>query len=97
MANTQTIGADRAFGLDDLNTWIAQHDQLLGPIVDIADGGTATAGVFDLSKPRVKAKFARVSQMVGGVCVLGAGETKICEGEAYIATVLLPVCVSRPS
>lgn len=96
MANTQTIGADKAFGLDDLNQWIAQNEQILGPIVEIDDGGIATAGVFDLSKPRVRSKFAKVVLKVGHQCVLDQGLTLIKDGEAYIAAVLVPVCLARP-
>ena len=97
MANTQTVGASKAFGLDDLNQWVSEREQLLGPIIEMGDGGTATAGVFDQDRPRVKSKFAKVSLKVGNACVVGAGKTLIGEGEAYILDQLMPVCLTRPS
>jgi hypothetical protein len=95
MANTQTIGADKALGLDELNQWISENEQILGPIIEIEDGGVGTAGVFDLYQPRVRSKFAKVFLKVGAQCVLGQGWTLIYDGQAYIAGVLSPVCLAR--
>lgn len=95
MANTQVVGAPKAYGLDKLNQWLREREMLLGPVVDLGDGGSSTAGVFDLEKPRLKTGFAKISLKIGATCVLQPGSTLVCEGHAYIAGVLQPVCVSR--
>lgn len=95
MANTQVVGAPKSYGLDKLNRWLREREMLLGPVVYIGDGGSSTAGVFDLEKPRLKAGFAKVSLKVGAACVLQPGTALVCEGHAYIAGVLQPVCVAR--
>jgi hypothetical protein len=96
MPNTQTVGAKKSYGLDELNQWIAEQEQILGPIVELADGTSATAGVFDLGKPRLKKNFARAALKVGQTCVVDNGHTLIGEGQAYIAGVLTEICLSRP-
>ncbi len=96
MPNTQIVGANKAYGLHELNQWISEQEQILGPIVDIADGGVATAGEFDLYEPRVKTKFARVALKVGAACVLDDDLELITEGQAYLSGVLMDVCLARP-
>ncbi|WP_425989815.1 hypothetical protein [Brevundimonas sp. TWP2-3-2] len=95
MANTQIVGAAKSYGLEKLNQWIKEREMLLGPVIDIDDGGASTAAEFDLEAPRVRAKWAKVSLKVGTQCVLQPGAVLIAEGRAYIAGVLQPVCLSR--
>ena len=96
MPNTQIVGASRAYGLDSLNDWIKENEQLLGPLVRIGDGGSATAAEFDLAPGRLKAKFAKLSLKVGDASVVAQDHELVCEGEAYIVNQLMPVCVTRP-
>jgi hypothetical protein len=79
MANTQIVGAPKSYGLDKLNAWIKEKERLLGPLIEIGDGGAVTAARFDLDKPRLKTGFAFVS----------------LKGDAYITGVLKPVCLWR--
>ena len=95
MPNTQIVGAAKSYGLDKLNTWISERERLLGPLIEIADGGAQTSARFDLDKDRVRSSFSRVSLKVGSQCVALGGATLVGEGEAYIAGVLMPVCVWR--
>lgn len=95
MPNMIVVGADKGYGLDQLNQWISEQEKTLGPITAIGDGGGKTAATFDVRKPLVTAGFAKVSPKVGATCVPSGGQTLICAGHAYIAGALMPVCVWR--
>lgn len=95
----QTINnGDKTVGLDGLNQWIREQEKTLGPITKVGDGGDkGTAGSFDPAKPRLKSKFATVSLQVAGQCVVDANTTLIDDkGQAYIQSVLMDVCLTRP-
>jgi hypothetical protein len=95
MANTQIVGAPKSYDLSKLNAWIKEKERLLGPLIEIGDGGAVTAARFDLDKPRLKTGFAFVSLKVGGACVSPGGVTSAGQGDAYITGVLKPVCLWR--
>jgi hypothetical protein len=95
MANTQTVGADKALSLTQLNQWISENEQILGPVLEIENGGVATAVVFNLAKPRPQDKFARVSLKVGAQCIVPGGHLLVCSGHAYVSGALQAVCVTR--
>ena len=91
-------GASKAFDLTQLNQWVCEREGILGPITALADGGTATAGHFDTTKPRpAPGKCARVFIKVGAACVLDPNMTELFHGQAYINNLLRDVCVGRPN
>ena len=65
MPQAQTVGADRNFGLGELNAWVKENEMTLGPIIGIGDGGDATAGQFDVLGELVREKWAVVALKVG--------------------------------
>ena len=95
MADPTTVGADKTLDLAGLNLWVAQQEQLMGPLVSIGDGGDATAAAFDMDQPAVVLNFAQVNLRLGQSCVVPAGRALVCDGQAYISGALMAVCVSR--
>jgi hypothetical protein len=95
MSDIATIGADKTLDLASLNVWIAQQEQLLGPLTAIGDGGDDTAASFDMAQPPVSHDFTQLSLRLGADCVVPPGHVLVCQGEAYVGGALMQFCALR--
>lgn len=90
------VGADKSYNLTQLNQWVAQEEQIIGPITEIDDGGACTAAGFDEQQSCPDDdKLARIYLSVGGQAVAPPGKTIVCQGRAYVSGVLMEVFAVR--
>ena len=91
MADLKTIGADQSLSLSDLNTVVAQNEDLLGPLVGIGNDGTQSLLTFDMDQ-NPPTKHAVIAAAGGH---LPPGSSKVCEGKIFIAAKLTSAVATR--
>ena len=94
MAKPKIIGADKAFSLTDLNKYVKQQEEQLGPLIEIGNNGDQTLLTIDMD-PDPPVKFAVIVPVLGGVVTLPPGTAKICEGKVFITNLLVDAVAAR--
>ena len=72
-------------------------EALLGPIVQIGNDGTQTAGTFDVNNPANPSSPIRSVVKITTTGNAPAGATKLCDGWAFVSGVVQRVVVYRPA
>lgn len=95
MANPTTVGIGKAKSLSDLNVFVGEQEDDLGPLTSIDNDGNQTLLTFDTDPPSPP-NHAVIAADSGGQPVIPTGSTQVCRGTVFIAGVLTPSTASRP-
>jgi Transglycosylase SLT domain len=81
-------------GLSELETFVDQEEEVLGPLVNLGNAGPNSVLTFDMSSPPPK-QFVILRTTPGGATPVVAGFTLVCQGNCLVGGQLTGVAALR--
>jgi hypothetical protein len=94
MAHPTPVGISKNTSLADLNVFVGQQEDSLGPLTAIGNDGNQTVLTFD-TDPASPAIHAVIAADNGAAPVIPANSTQVCRGKVFIAGTLTASTATR--